>query len=230
MLGGENETRILRKYNHTRLYDSRNLHYLVNNFHGIFLMSLEKKFQGEVPKSLGRLGFCMKLQTDTQICFRCHTKLNPRHVGLADYLLVTSMGRASFIEVKDGDHLFKFADITDEQHSFMSRMGTMIDRAYLWIFMKPKDSKARLAWLVEYNVFREKMEALQALGYQSMHLSVDYAQKSRKIPELTLMEGLKDWQLEWMKGGVWRPQQFHSIWDTPADYDTFMEMKSNEWF
>lgn len=191
----------------------------------------ERNRQNEIPRSLNRLGLCVKLETDTQVCYNCRTRLNPRHTGLADYLFVPfHSGKALFIEAKAGTHLFEFAHIKPEQDAFLRELSE-INAAWLWLFMEPQE-RVRVAYLVAYQEVLQLREELAEFGIRSVALAPHWSKRKviQNNASLTL-ERFAKFQLEWLGYNVWRPNIRHPLWEALGDYyDKFVSLKPREWF
>jgi hypothetical protein len=180
---------------------------------------MEKRYQAEVPRSLSRLGLCIKLQSDTVICPKCRRPIYPHHKGLSDYLFVAEpSGKASFIEIKGGERNISLYRISTEQHYFLSQTLQAFGSGYLWLFMTPKP-RLRLAYLIPYS---ELLQLEADMLYLPDHYTGSKAGVSLALFQRFALERTRS---------LWRPPPTHPIYDgCNTSWETFLESKGRQWF
>lgn len=187
-------------------------------------MAQEKRFQHEVSRSFGALGYAYKLETDAQACPHCGRVINPRHVGSPDFQLDLRTKRLpiSFkIEMKDGDVRFLHRDLTREQIEWMRSWQQATNGiALIWLVMgetfpNVTSPFARQTWLIPLDHFLEGMRFVeQKGGYRYTPLNREaILRDGMRVRDhaCNVTELYAPYQLEWGGGNRWKLNNMHFL-------------------
>lgn len=135
--------------------------------------------------------------------------------GHPDYTWLSLAGPGGFVEVKDGDDNFNFAEIKPKQRDWLN---DWLPISWLWLFMGTgrNGTDQRAAYLIPWKSWLEIEEEarvwkLSGMAWQKPH------QMSIREAGLSIDEMCAPHKLKWIGDNCWDIPETHCFWSLPIE-------------
>lgn len=180
----------------------------------------EASFRGEVFNLMTRSWLWPITQTDTVVCYKCHTLLRPPK-SRPDILVLDPVGRSLVVEVKvfSRSGSLSFSEI-DRQRNWLNMWAADSGQGYLAIGTVTgragtlKDP--RRAWLVPWARWLAIERELSPIQKSLPLLAKKGMRKEIQARKLDALHLLRPWELTWRKG-QWHLDLGHELYRAERD-------------
>jgi len=172
---------------------------------------IERTYGIECFHFLQTIGSPLPKNTDGIQCTRCKQIVVPNYKGRPDYQ--STIGRlGAFVEVKGGVDRIEFAQISEDQRSWLDQEQTAKEFRWLsFIFIiigvDPVNSRsvnARRSWFIPWNTWKlieEKMKLEEGVAYLPRYYVKGMRMKKREIQLDGSESPFRKYALEWKDSG-----------------------------